>query len=187
MKSGMFIVKDKVKRLQDSIGAMVQNKVLVGVPAEKAERDDEDGKQQVNNATIGYWMENGVPEHNIPARPHLIPGVREAEEPISEEMRSATISALTGDKAGFMQNLRRAGQIATTSVQNKIDTGPFKALADSTLRARARKQAVSGGTKADREAARKALETGDYSGVNAKPLIDTAQYLRAQTYVIRKS
>ena len=186
MKSGVSIVKDNLGKFQKSLGALIVSKVLVGIPAKNAEREpDPENPEPINNAAIGYIMENGAPEHGIPARPFLIPGVRDAQKEIAQKMQSATVNALSGDKAGFNKYLRQAGQIGASAVKNKIDNGPFVALADSTLRARARKQAISGGTKADRKAAKAALASGDYSKINAKPLIDTGQLIAAVTYIVR--
>jgi len=187
MKSGMSIVSDKLGKFQKSLSALMVAKVLVGVPAKNAERDDEnDEPGPINNAAIGYLMENGSPEKNIPARPFLIPGVKDAQKQIAEVLQGGTINALSGNEAGFTRSLKEAGQIAASSVQNKIDSGPFAPLSDRTLRERARKQVVSGGTKADRESAKEALKSGDYSDVNAKPLIDTGQLLRSISFIIRK-
>ncbi|WP_425530049.1 hypothetical protein, partial [Stenotrophomonas maltophilia] len=60
-----------------AVADLVKTKLLVGIPAETADRAAEAGEPQPpNNATIGYAMEFGLPERNIPARPHLLPGVQ---------------------------------------------------------------------------------------------------------------
>ena len=187
MKSGVSILTDNLQKVQRSIAALTQTNVLVGIPSERAERDDDEGEAEpINNAGIGYIMENGAPEMNIPRRPFLVPGVKNAQPQITSIFRQATVDALVGDVSGFTRAMNEAGLIASSAVQQKIDDGPFEPLSDRTLRERARKQLVSGGTKKDRRLAAQALATKDYSLINAKPLIDTVQLLRSITYVIRK-
>ncbi|MCJ2023540.1 hypothetical protein, partial [Methylobacterium sp. J-067] len=52
----------------------VEKRVLIGIPAESM-HPGEKGEKPINNAALGYLFEYGQPEKNLPARPHLFPGV----------------------------------------------------------------------------------------------------------------
>lgn len=187
MKSGTTIIADKLNSLQKSLAIVTQTQVLVGIPDKNAEREpDPDEKLIMNNASIGYLQENGLPEQNIPARPFLIPGVESVQDKTIASFKSALISSLSDDMAGFNRKMNEAGIVAADAVRTKIDEGPFALLSDATLRNRARKAAKSAGTKAERKIAQLALASGDYSQIDAQPLIDTGQLLKAITYTIRK-
>lgn len=116
----------------------------------------------MNNATIGYIMENGSPAANIPERPHLIPGVQEAREDIADQLEGGARAILEGRETDANRVLHRVGLVAQNAVRRKIDEGPFDPLSPVTLSKR-----------------RKRGRTG------TKPLIDTAQYRNAITYVVR--
>lgn len=172
---------DRLGEVMKRIKDLAKNEVLVGVPADeagryetnkqakdarKARKAGEESPHQstegVNNAVIGYVNEFGQPEHNIPARPHLIPGVQEAEGTIVKRLLAGARKALEGDAKATDAALHSIGLAAQNAVRNKISNGPFAALADTTI--------------ADRESRGR---TGQ------KPLIDTGQYRSSITYVIR--
>ena len=132
-------------------------------------------------------MENGSPAANIPPRPWLAPGVENASKKIADRYEKTANAAFDGDKQAVMKGLNSIGLIAQSSVRDKIAAGPFVPLAASTLRARARRRAGSHrGFGAGVELERRAQ--GEAAGTEwAKPLIDTGSFLRAVTYVIRKT
>lgn len=157
-------VKDNVPAFKRGMRELLRRDVLVGIPDEKAGRNPDPGDDpEINNAMIGMWMEMGVPEANIPARPHLVPGIRMAMPKIEPYMIQAARYAMTGDVDGIMRGLGAAGMEAKKGVQAYIGTASnFQRLSDYTLamrRARGR--------------------TG------TAPLIDTTQYRNSQTYVVR--
>ncbi len=156
-------VEMKVDRLQDiikTLHAVAQKDVLVGVPDSAPERDDD---SEYSNAQIGYIMEFGSPPNNIPARPHLIPGVEAIEEQAAGILRRGAQRALKGDMEAVDQSLHAAGLVAVNSVRKTIQEGDFVPLAPLTIK----KRLAAG-------------RTGD------KPLLDTGQYRNSQTYVVRK-
>lgn len=166
-------VTDRMPEFERAVRDLVKNEVLVGIPAEDAGRrpDPPKGKgkkrskqasQPPNNATIGYWMEYGAPEANIPARPHLVPGIERAQSTITQQLRRAAEAALSGGSDGVDRGLNAAGIAAQNAVRATITDGDFAPLSRRTLAAR-----------------RARGRTGD------KPLIDTGQYRRSLTYVIR--
>ncbi|MGC5779838.1 hypothetical protein [Methylobacterium sp. NFXW15] len=149
-----------------------RQRLLIGIPAEKAERGD----GGPNNATLGYIHEYGAPEANIPARPFLMPGMEAAQSMIVDELAKAfakgiSLAAVQGDvsagKAALTDGLHRAGLKAVSIIQGRITAGLSPPLAERTVYARLHR-------KKNRR-----------SGSDMKPLIDTGQLLRSISYVIR--
>ena len=163
-RRGVITVVDKTAQLSRAIDVLTGTRIMVGVPAEKDDRQDDDGgKSGINNAEIGYLMENGSPEANIPARPHMKPGVKKAQPKINDYLKQAGRLALEGKPDAVMRAFHAVGISAQNSIKGVIREGVPPPLAPRTLAARKRRG-----------------RTGE------KPLIDTGQYLAAITYVIRK-
>lgn len=151
------ITKDNTKNLLANIQALASKRVYVGIPGEKSNRSG-----PINNAQIGYIAENGSPVNNIPARPHLVPGVRDALPAIEKALKVSAKAAMKLPGAADAR-LERAGMTAMMSVRKKIVSQEgFPALKEGTLKARARK---------------------GFKGTKA--LIETGQYLNAINYVVR--
>ncbi len=163
-KSGVTMKKDDVDAILKQIRMLTKQEVLIGVPDENAGRQPEQGEKQepISNAEIGYLMEFGLPEKNIPARPFLVPGVENAKDKIGKRLEVGARKALTGDKDAVDIAFNGAGLVAQNAVRAKITDGPFKELSEKTLAARKRRG-----------------RTGE------KPLIDTGQLRNSVTYVIR--
>ncbi|MBN3848628.1 hypothetical protein G3N58_17625 [Paraburkholderia sp. Ac-20342] len=175
---GVTITKDKVADIIRAVAELAGKDVLVGVPDSKAERTDD---QPISNAAIGYIMETGSPANNIPARPHLVPGIQDVQAEVAERLGKGARAALSGSQSGANAQLNAAGLIGQRGVRAKITDGPFAPLAESTLRARAR----CGRKGAAKELASRAAGNQP-DNANAKPLIDTGQYRQSITYVVRK-
>lgn len=159
MKIGASVLADRTTALRRAVASLVENQVLVGIPATTAGRND----GPIDNATLGYIHETGSPSANIPARPFLRPGVAAAMPKITTRLRRAALAGLAGSREKVMAELNAVGIIAQSSARAKITNGPFQPLAASTLRDRRRR---------------------GFKGT--KPLIVTGQLRRALTYVIRK-
>lgn len=155
-RSGLETLHDGLPDLLRRMAAVAQRDVLVGVPAGEA-RDD-----GPSNAEIGYQNEFGSPANNIPARPHLIPGVAAVQDKAVARLTQAASAAATGRMSDAERHLHAAGLIAQASVRNEITSGEFTPLSARTL--------------AERQARGR---TG------TKPLIDTGQYRNSITYVVR--
>ncbi|WP_033546268.1 hypothetical protein [Escherichia coli] len=175
-KSGVTTRVDNAQAILDALRSLTKKDVLVGIPSEDSERDD----VPFGNAGIGYLNEYGSPAQNIPPRPHLVPGVKSAEEQTVPQLKTAAQAALDGNAAGAESALNRAGTLAVNGVRRYMTITGFTPLADSTVEARARR----GRKGATLELARRAA--GESPGTDlAKPLIDTGQYRRAITHVVR--
>ena len=156
MQSGMQMITDALPDLLRRLAAVAQRDVLVGVPAGEA-RDD-----GPSNAEIGYQNEFGSPANNIPARPHLLPGVAAAQDKVAAKLTQAADAAASGRVSDAERHLHAAGLLAQNSVRRTLTTTAYRALSERTL--------------AERRARGR---TG------TKPLIDTGQYRRSITYVVR--
>ncbi|MXP53421.1 hypothetical protein FD737_10050 [Pantoea sp. Seng] len=158
MKSGLTIRADSAQGILDALKTLANKDVLVGIPESKDSRDD----GEFGNAGIGYINENGSPQQNIPARPHLKPGVRSVEQEYLPHLKAAAQKALEGNVEGAITSLDRAGTVAANGVKRYITITGFTPLSDVTLAQR-----------------RKRGRTGN------KPLIDTGEYRRSITHVVR--
>ncbi|MBT0720444.1 hypothetical protein HGT70_04005 [Rosenbergiella collisarenosi] len=176
MKSGLTIRSDLSGKILQALKEVGKKDVLVGIPEGKSEREDAD----IGNAAIGYINENGSPAQNIPARPHLVPGVRKAQSETLPLLKSAAQSILTGDGSAATRDLNRAGFLAVNAVKAVIDESGFVPLADGTVAARARK-----GRKGAKAEMKSRANGGDPNNANAMPLIDTGEYRDSITYVVR--
>lgn len=125
-----------------AIAAMSRDTVLVGIPADSPPRRN---PADPSNAVIGYVMENGAPDLNIPARPFLGPGIQDAKAGVIQALNRGAKQALkdvaalqtTASNGGAIrQALEEVGQIAEDAVKARIDHGGFVPLAPSTIKAR---------------------------------------------------
>lgn len=150
------IIKDNVQNLLSNMKVLASKRVYVGVPGEASARSG-----AINNAAIGYISENGSPVNNIPARPHLVPGIQQVMPELEKEFKLSARSAMKLPGTAIVR-LERAGLRAVVAVKKKITENDFAALAQGTLRARERK---------------------GFKGTKA--LIETGQYLNSINYVVR--
>lgn len=145
-----------------AISELSQTRVMIGVPAEKAGREQTEA-QPINNATLMYIHEHGAPEANIPARPVLYPAAAEVQKTWVPMLKRAAEYAMKGDRTSMMNQFHAIGLLGQNAMRKRITDGPFIPLKPATLAARRAKG-----------------RTG------TKPLIDTGQLRRALTYVIRR-
>ena len=129
-------VEDFTKAFMSGIKSLKKYETLVGVPAEKSNRQD-DG---INNATILAINEFGSPANNIPSRPVLTIGLRLASDAVTNEMKNAILVGLKKGGDAVLPFYERAGLIASQSVKNVINNQiDIEGPAASTLEGRARR------------------------------------------------
>lgn len=156
------VIKDQSATLLKALQDMASKRVLIGVPASEAARQDD---AVIGNAQLAYIHENGSAAANIPARPFLVPGVKKAGDKAAAILKKAAADVFDR-KASIDKGLNAAGLVAQTSVKMTIRAGEgFAPLKPGTLAARRRKGAK--GAKGD------------------KPLIRTGQLLNSISYVVR--
>jgi hypothetical protein len=176
MKSGVTVRSDNTKAVFESLREISKKEVLVGIPEEDSQRDD----IPFGNAGIGYVNEKGSPAKNIPARPHLEPGVKSVEAQTIPLLKAAVLAAIDGNMSGAERALNQAGTVAANGVKRYMTITGFTPLAESTLKGRA----ARGRKGAAKELASRAAGNLP-DNANARPLIDTGQYRRAITHVVR--
>jgi len=159
-KSGVTVVFDQVSKVLAGVGHLASTRVLVGVPAEKAERKDGEG---ISNASLAYIHDKGAPEANIPARPFMEPGIQSAKAGIEDGLKKAGEFAFDARPEAVERQFQRVGTIARDAIKMKITDGPFAPLKPATIAARKRRG-----------------RTG------TKPLIDTGSLRNSINYVVRK-
>lgn len=153
------ITKDDVAKVLANIQQMAGKEVLVGIPAEKTARKGD----PITNASLGYIHEHGSPARNIPARPFLVPAVKNASNKIASAMKGLAAQATT-DAAAVDKALNAGGLVAQSAVKKQIVSQEgFTPLKAGTLAARKRK-----GFQGD------------------KALIRTGQLLNSISYVVRE-
>jgi hypothetical protein len=122
---------DNLSKLVEALNVLESREVMVGWPADK----DKPRKQgdPMKNFEIAYLLDKGSAMRNLPAQPALGPGIEEGREKIVGRLRDAGKVALDGNIQGVEKNFIAAGVDAVSAVRNKIDNGPWKKLADSTI------------------------------------------------------
>ena len=180
INSNVKVVLDNSKKFFEALEELTSKSVFVGVPSTQVKRDQIPNEPAPpNNAVIAYIMENGDPARNIPARPFLVPGIKDVQPEIVVRLKAISKAAMASD-IGQIKSLRmQLGIFAQRAVQQKITDGPFQPLSDVTLRARA----ARGRKGAKKELARRALGLVP-STAFARPLIDTGQLRRSINFVV---
>ncbi len=160
MKPPTLVVEDFTEKFNQIVKQFKRDAVLVGIPEDDSERDESD---PVNNATLLALNEFGSAINNIPPRPAMAIGIRNAQAAIAEQFKLAARGALTKGLAALPIAYNRVGIIASSSIKKAINSQEGLApLADSTLAAR---------------------EAAGFKGTKA--LIVTGQMRNAITYVVK--
>lgn len=134
--------KDFTKQFNDVIKKFQKDTVLVGIPEDADERKDND--DEIGNAALLAILNFGSTLNNIPAWNVMGIGIRQAQDEISEQFKSAareTLVAAVSGRGGAFDVLdryyQRTGIIASTSIKKVINSQEdAPALKESTLMAR---------------------------------------------------
>lgn len=136
-KPSLKVTTDFTEDFNKIIKRFRRDDVLVGIPEAEAKRDNEDGAEPINNAALLAINNFGSPAQNIPPRPAMEIGIRNAQEEIANQFRLAVVYAFKQGLSALSTYYNRAGIIAANSVKKAINSqegidGPSEA----TLRAR---------------------------------------------------
>jgi len=135
--SRVTVTADFVGDFLDVLAKLKTDSVLVGIPEEKTARKAGD---PINNATLLAINNFGSPANNIPARPVMSIGIKNAQDAIADQFGKAASFALTNGSNAVDVFYERAGIIASNSIKKAInDQEGFPGPAESTLKARARR------------------------------------------------
>jgi hypothetical protein len=190
-KSDHVTVTKTMDRLDDLLKALkefTRERVLVGIAADTAQRQD---GGPINNATIGLIMEKGSPAANIPARPWLVPGIMSARKAVLMTYLQATRRAFrTFNPQPIHGAHERVGAIARDAVKKYIKSAAFTPLAASTVAARFRQRRARRRRKSETQYLG-AVAGGMAPGVaealyGIQPLINTGTFLNSVTYAVRE-
>ncbi len=154
-----LVTEDFTENFNQIIKQFKRDAVLVGIPEADTERKDDD---PINNATLLAINEFGSPANNIPPRPVMAIGIRNAQDEIAAQFKVAAQYALTKGIGALTVAYNRAGIIASNSVKKAINAQEgFPGPSEATLAAR---------------------EAAGFKGT--KSLIVTGQMRNSITYVV---
>lgn len=180
------VTKDSMRDVLHSIQTLVGQKVLIGIPQETDAREG-----PINNASIGYLMENGSPANNVPARPFLVPGVDKALPACTKLLKKGASGALDGNKTAVEHALEKAGIVATSAVKAMIVSNIGPALKPSTIRGRKYARGTKSRRANETEYLAKVKSGTDpasaQSSAGIVALVNTGQLLNSITHVVRKA
>jgi hypothetical protein len=166
---------DNVAAMLHAVDTLTSQKLYVGVPNTTATRppdpDDEPG-EPINNAQLAYIHNFGSPARNIPARPFMTLGVKDAQPQIEKTLFKLGQLALRGDAESVIKGFNALGLIVASMIQKRLIAGPWVPLSEKTVEAKARRRKKRPITPAILDKYR-------------KPLIDTSRLVKSITYVLR--
>jgi hypothetical protein len=180
MPANLKTVTDNVDSVVRNITELSQQRLLVGIPDTEAGRTS----GAVSNAFIGYAMEFGLPDKNVPARPFLLPTVKAMQGDITTTFRRMGERAVNDDAQGALRLMKVLGQQVADKVRGRITAGIPPPLAQSTIEGRLRR--TQAGRTMLKGMRKKGADVSKWGANNLTPLIDTGQLRRSITYVIRK-
>lgn len=155
-----LVTEDFTENFNKIVKSFRRDAVLVGIPEQDTERKED---EPINNAALLAINEFGSPKNNIPPRPAMAIGIRNAQDAIAEQFKLAAQGALTKGLAAIPIAYNRAGIIASNSVKKAINAQEgFPGPSEATLAAR---------------------ESAGFKGTKA--LVVTGQMRNAITYVVK--
>lgn len=120
MKPSMQVTSDFTQKFNDTVKKFKRDTVLVGIPAAETKREDEDA--QINNAALLALNNFGSPIQNIPPRPVMAIGIKNAQIEIAEQFKLAAVNALSKGLSALSTYYNRAGIIASTAIKKAINS-----------------------------------------------------------------
>jgi hypothetical protein len=133
-KPELTVTEDFTDKFNEIIKSFKGDKVLVGIPESRGERKED---EPINNAAILAINEFGSPVNNIPPRPVMAIGIKNAQDEIAEQFKKAAQNALSKGFSALDVYYERAGIIAANSVKKAInDQDGIKPPSDATLAVR---------------------------------------------------
>ncbi len=160
-RTGARVTTDRVASVLALVKRASRKAVLIGIPYAHTARPGDVG---VSNAMIGHLNEFGSPTQNIPARPHLVPGVLAVRARVTGILEQGLIDEASGVPDALDKAMHAAGLVAVASVKTTITNRLSPGLAAYTIKKRLAKG-----------------RTGTL------PLVDSSQYINAITYAVRSA
>jgi hypothetical protein len=162
-KPTLKVTSDFTTKFNAIVKKFRNDEVLVGIPEEDNDRKTDEDEGPIGNAALLAINNFGSPMNNIPARPVMTIGIRNAQKDIAAQFKLAVQSVLSKGFEALDVYYERAGLIASNSIKKAINSQEGIAEpAEATLAAR-RARGFKG----------------------TKALIVTGQMRNAITYVLR--
>lgn len=159
----MKVTADFTQDFNDIVKRFKKDAVLVGIPEEKTDRTKGEDQGPITNAALLAINDLGSPINNIPARPVMQIGIRNAQDEITQAFREGTVNAFSKGLAALSTAYNRVGIIASNSIKKAINAQEgFEGPSAATLASR---------------------EARGFKGT--KSLIVTGQMRNAITYVVK--
>ena len=134
-KPYLKVTSDFTKNVTDIVKKFKRDAILVGIPVDDATRKD---NEPINNATLLAINEFGSPMQNIPPRPVMAIGIKNAQDEIAEQFKQGAKLALTKGIAAISIIYNRVGIIASNAVKKAINAQEgCDPPSEATLKARA--------------------------------------------------
>lgn len=163
MSKPSLVVSDFTDKFNETIKRFKRDAVLIGIPETDEARDDD---APINNATILAINHFGSPANNIPPRPVMSIGIKNAQDAVYEQFKLCAREALSTGPIALEKYYNRIGIIASNSVKRVITTQDgIEGPAESTLKAR------------------KYITKSGFKGL--KSLLVTGQMRNSITYVVQ--
>lgn len=154
---------DAMKKMLDGLDLIRNSGIYVGIPESNASRKNADEDNTVTNAQLLFIHTNGSPVNHIPARPVIEPAIRKDKDRLTKMLEKAAVLALSGDKAGFEQQMKLTG-MRGQNVSRAYFVDPGNGWPPNSPSTAARKMAKG--------------------STNPRPLIDTGELRKSITYVV---
>jgi hypothetical protein len=130
----MSVTEDRTEEILKMIKSFKKDSVLVGIPESDSERKDGD---PISNAALLFINNFGSPGQNIPARPVMEIGLKNAQDRIAEEFKKALQQSWKNGLSALPVYYNRIGMIASNSVKRAInDQIDIQEPANSTIKTR---------------------------------------------------
>lgn len=185
--TGVKVVIDRTAAIAKGIELLATTRLMVGVPAKKSQRKDDEG-QPVNNAELAYIHTNGAPEAHIPPRPFILPALKDHKADLTKGLEQIATAAMDGKGPDKVLRLMNGlGLRAQGWIKLKLRSNIPPPLAMRTVMARINRRKSKAYRRKKIEAVQKNVAAGlpPQSGLFIA-LIDTAQLLNAISYVVRR-
>ncbi len=122
--------KDNTKQLLKKLESMKRLDLLVGVPQEETERED----NEITNAQLMFIHSEGSPAHNIPPRPVIEMTLKEEKEKISEKFKKALNVVVKGGDP--RTELEKLGIYVVNKIKAKFGSEDLAPLQPATIKAK---------------------------------------------------
>jgi hypothetical protein len=185
-KPTLKVTVDRTDEINEICKRFRRDSVLVGIPQQETKRD---GPEPINNAALLAINEYGSPARNIPPRPVMKIGIRNAQKDIAEQFKLAMLGAFKTGISVLSTYYNRAGIIASTSVKKVINAqegiAPPSPTTLAIRRAGGFHNWIGFGANLDPLSFRN-KDVKDVGGfLGTKALIVTGQMRNAITYVVK--